>query len=197
MATKTPINLEGAVRGKVVVITGASSGIGLVARPHHRRRDRRHRPLLCTRKARLLRPACSTHPPIRPRPTAQRPAQQVRLTTARLGGGRSSATGLARHQPLASALPRRRKPVPAQQRRQGRRRAQDPHRRLAHALPQRTLQARAAHNQQRLCPGKLPLCFGRLTARYGIEKPGQLPSTRCATNAKKEMSTPVREQHRR
>jgi transposase len=37
-------------------------------------------------------------------------------------------------------------------------------------------------------PGKLPLGFGRLTAPYGIEKPGQLPPTRCATNAKKEMS---------
>jgi hypothetical protein len=29
-------------------------------------------------------------------------------------------------------------------------------------------------------PGKLPRGFGRLTALYGTEKPGQLPPTRCA-----------------
>src|SRR5439155_23297917 len=43
-------------------------------------------------------------------------------------------------------------------------------------------------HQGHLCPGKLPLGFGRLTAPYGIEQPGQLPSTRRATKAKKEMS---------
>ena len=43
-------------------------------------------------------------------------------------------------------------------------------------------------HRRHLCPGKLPLGFGRLTAPYGIEKPGPLPPTRCADNAKKEMS---------
>ncbi len=46
-------------------------------------------------------------------------------------------------------------------------------------------------------PTKLPLGFGRLTAPYGIEKPRQLPPTRCASNAKKEMSPTVRERERR
>jgi Transposase IS116/IS110/IS902 family/Transposase len=122
------------------------------------------------------------------RPAAQRPAEQVRLAAAGVGGRRSGATGLARIQPLAPALPRRRSPLPPHQLRQGRGRTQDPDRRLAHALLQRTLQSRPAHDPQHICPGKLPLGFGRLTAPYGIEKPGQLPSTRCATNAKKEMS---------
>jgi hypothetical protein len=42
-------------------------------------------------------------------------------------------------------------------------------------------------HQGQLRPGKLPLGFGRLTARYGIEKPGQLPPV-CIPNAEKEMS---------
>jgi transposase len=36
------------------------------------------------------------------------------------------------------------------------------------------------------CPGKLPLSSGRLTAPYGIEKPGQLQPTTCAERAPKE-----------
>jgi transposase len=35
------------------------------------------------------------------------------------------------------------------------------------------------------CPGKLPLSSGRLTARDRIEKPGQLPPTRCAAKRRK------------
>jgi hypothetical protein len=91
--------------------------------------------------------------------------------------------------PLARPLRRPRPPLPTHQRRQGRGRAQDPDRRLAHALPQPTLQPRPSPHQGHPCPGKLPLGFGRLTAPYGIEKPGQLPTdTVCTPNAKKEMS---------
>jgi transposase len=97
-------------------------------------------------------------------PAAQRPAQQVRLAAGRLGGCRGGPAGLARIEPLARALPRRRSPVSSQQRGQGRGRAQDPDRRLAHALPQGALQARPSHHERHLCPGKLPLGFGRLTA---------------------------------
>src|SRR5215211_7728467 len=38
------------------------------------------------------------------------------------------------------------------------------------------------------CRGKLPLGFGRLTAPYRIEQPGQLPPTRCATNGQPSRS---------
>src|SRR5205823_4738010 len=101
----------------------------------------------------------------------------------------------ARVEPLARPLHRRRSPLTQQKLRQGRRRAQDPDRRLAHALPQRTLQPRATHH---LCLGKLPLCFGRLTAPYGIEKPRQLPPTRCARQRQERDEHPtVREQQRR
>jgi transposase len=61
--------------------------------------------------------------------------------------------------PWHDPLHQRRSPLPQQKLRQGCGRAEDPDRRLAHALPQRTLQPCAAHH---LCPGKLPLCFGRL-----------------------------------
>src|SRR5215211_8236971 len=48
------------------------------------------------------------------------------------------------------------------------------------------------------CPGKLPLGFGRQTAPYRSEKPGQLPPTPRATNANKETSVPtVPEQQKR
>jgi transposase len=63
-----------------------------------------------------------------------------RLLGSRSGRGRPA--GLARIEPLARALPRRQSPFPQPQLRQGRGRAQDPDRGLAHALPQRTLQAR-------------------------------------------------------
>src|SRR6266498_2092663 len=101
---------------------------------------------------------------------------------------RGGPAGVARIEPLARALRRRQRPFRQPQLGQGGGRAQDPDRRLAHALPQRALQPRPSIDQGRLCPGKLPLGFGRLTAPYGIEKPRQLPPTRCAPNAKKEMS---------
>ena len=48
------------------------------------------------------------------------------------------------------------------------------------------------------CRGKLPLGFGRQTAPYRSEKPGQLPPTPRATNANKETSVPtVPEQQKR
>ena len=75
-----------------------------------------------------------TRPPVGSGSAAQRPAQQVGLAPARLGGRRSRPAGLARIEPLAPALPRRRSPVSSQQRGQGGGRAQDPDRRLAHAL---------------------------------------------------------------
>src|SRR5215218_6116165 len=158
------------------------------ARPDQRGRDRRDQPLRQSREAHLLRPARPARPPVRSSSPAQRPAQQVGLAPARLGGGRGGPAGLARIEPLARALPRRQPPVRSHQLRQSRRRAQDPDRRLAHALPQRALQPRPQIYRGHLCPGKLPLGFGRLTAPYGTEKPEQLPPTRCATNAKKEMS---------
>jgi hypothetical protein len=160
------------------------------ARPDDRGRGRRDQPLRHSGEARLLRSTRPTRPPVGSSPAAQRPAQQVRLAAARLGGCRGGPAGLARIEPLARALPRRRSPLSSQQRGQGRGRAQDPDRRLAHALPQGALQARPPHHERHLCPGKLPLGFGRLTAPYGIEKPEQLLPTRCATNAKKEMSAP-------
>src|SRR5512133_78602 len=158
------------------------------ARPHDRRRDRRGESLLEPGQTRFLRSTRPTRPPVGSSSAVQRPTQQVRLTPARLGGGRGRPAGLARNEPLARPLHRRRAALPQQQRRQGRGRAQDPDRRLAHALPQQTLHARPSLHRGQLCPGKLPLGFGRLTAPYGTEKPGQLPSTRCASNAKKEMS---------
>src|SRR6266487_7068664 len=57
-----------------------------------------------------------------------------------------------------------------------------------HLVRLRTSAKARATNRRHFCPGKLPLGFGRLAAPYRIEKPGQLPPTRCATNAKKEMS---------
>ena len=73
---------------------------------------------------------------------------------------------------------------------QGRRRAQDPDRRLARPLAPATLQARRPA-PARSCLGKLPLLSGRLTALHGIEKPRQLPRTLCADpSAEREMSPP-------
>src|SRR6266571_2665441 len=167
------------------------------ARVDDRGRDRRDQPLRRPGEARLLRPARATCPPIWLRSAAHGSAEQVGLAAARLGRGRGRPTRLARIEPLAPALPRRRPPLAQPQLRESRGRAQDPDRRLAHALPQRTLQTRAT-NRRHFCPGKLPLGFGRLTAPYGIEKPRQLPPTRCApNNAKKEMSPTVRERERR
>ena len=77
-----------------------------------------------------------------------------------------------------------------QEPRQGRRRAQDPDRRLARPLAPATLQARRTA-PARSCLGKLPLLSGRLTALHGIEKPRQLPRTLCADpSAEREMSPP-------
>jgi Transposase IS116/IS110/IS902 family len=66
-----------------------------------------------------------------------------------------------------------------------------------HALPQPTLQARPQTHRGDLCPGKLPLGFGRLTAPYGIEKPGQLPPTRCAPQRQERAERPSRATTRR
>jgi hypothetical protein len=58
--------------------------------------------------------------------------------------------------------------APAPQLRQGRGRAQDPDRRLAPALPQRTLQARPEIHRWHVRPGELPLGLGRPTALMGL-----------------------------
>jgi hypothetical protein len=155
-----------------------------------RGRGRRDQPLRLAGEAPVLRSTRPTRPPIRSSSAAQRPAQQVRLAAARLGGGRGGPAGLARIEPPARALPRRQPPLRQQQPRQGRGRAQDPDRRLAHALPQPTLQARPQTHRGDLAPGKLPLGFGRLTAPYGIEKPGQLPPTRCAPQRQERAERP-------
>ena len=65
--------------------------------------------------ARLLRPARPTRPPVRASATPQRSALQVGLTTPRLGSRRGGPASLARVEPLARALPRRRPPLPSQQ----------------------------------------------------------------------------------
>ena len=117
---------------------------------------------------------------------AHRAAVEGRLQGAALGrcGGRPA--GVARDQPVASALSRRRQAPGQDQRRQGRGRAQGPDRRLARALARAALQALPPARRRRSCPGKLPLSSGRLTAHNGIEKPGQLQPTRCAARAPKE-----------
>ncbi len=126
--------------------------------------------------------------PIR-RPLAHRRALQGRLTDAALGRGRGRPTRVAAIEPLAPAL-RRPRPARRQEPGQGRRRAQDPDRRLARPRPPTTLQARRA-TPARPCLGKLPLLSGRLTALHGIEKPRQLPRTLCADpSAEREMSPP-------
>jgi transposase len=100
---------------------------------------------------------------------AQRPREQVGLASARLGSGRGRPAGLAGVEPLARAVRRRRPPFPQPQLRQGRCRPQDPDCCLAHALPQRTVQARPQTHRGHPCPGKLPPASGRLTARYRTE----------------------------
>jgi hypothetical protein len=160
-------------------------------------RDRRDQPLQQTGKARLLRSTRPTRPPVGRRSTVHRSAQQVGLTAARLGGRRGRPAGLARNEPLAPALPRRQPPLAQPQLRQGRSRAQDPDRRLAHALPQPALQARPQIHRGHVCPGKLPLGFARLTAPYGIEKPRQLPPTRCAHKCQERDEHPTVPEHQR
>jgi transposase len=119
---------------------------------------------------------------------AHRPAVEGGLKDAALGRGRGRPAGLARDQPLAPALPRDGQAPGQDQRRQGRRRAQGADRRLACALAQRAVQALPPPRRRRPCPGQLPLSSGRLTAPNGIEKPGQLQPTRCATSAERELS---------
>jgi transposase len=93
--------------------------------------------------------------------------------------------------PLAPALPRDGQAPGQDQRRQGSRRAQGADRRLARALAQRAVQALPPPRRRRPCPGQLPLSSGRLTAHNGIEKPGQLQPTRCATERRKRTEHPL------
>src|SRR5207253_6283795 len=92
------------------VLLDTIPGCRRAARPDDRGRDRRDQPLRRSGEARLLRSARATCPPIRPSSPPQRPAQQVGLAAARLGRGRGRPTRLARIEPLAPALPRRRPP---------------------------------------------------------------------------------------
>ena len=149
--------------------------------------DRRRRALRLAAQADRLRRPGAEDQPVR-RPPAHRRTVQGRLADPALGRRRSRPTCLASDQPLA-ALHRRRR-ARRQEPGQGRRRAQDPDRRLARPVPPTTVQARRA-TAARSCLGKLPLLSGRLTALHGIEKPRQLPRTLCADpSAEREMSPP-------
>ena len=156
---------------------------------------------LAAQADRLRRPGAEDQP-VR-RSLAHRRAVEGGLADAALGRRRGRPTRLAPDESLAPALQRPR-PARRQEPGQGRRRAQDPDRRLARPLPPTALQASRAP-AARSCLGKLPLLSGRLTALHGIEKPRQLPRTLCADpSAEREMSQPHprtraqrRGQHRR
>jgi hypothetical protein len=113
-------------------------GVARAAGAHDRLRDRRHRPLPERAQARrLLRPDPENQA-IRPE-RAHRPDLQGRPRHAALGRRRSLPAGLAAEQPMARALQRHQATPRQGQPRQGRRRSQDPDRRLAHPLARRAV----------------------------------------------------------
>lgn len=92
-------------------------------------------------------------------------------------------------QPVARPLHRHQAPPRQVQPRQGRRRAQGPHRRLARLVAARAVQAERL-SRHRPCPGKLLHSSGRLTAHKRSEKPGQLQPDHVRRQAPKEISAP-------
>ena len=115
--------------------------------PRSRQRSATSRALAAAQADRLRRPGPEDQP-VR-RPLTHRRAVQGRLADAALGRRRSRPARLAAHQPLASALHRRRRAC-GQEPGQVRRRAQDPDRCLARPLPPAAVQARRAAPAQLL-----------------------------------------------
>ena len=152
-----------------------------------RRGDRRRRRFATPRKligyAGLRRRSSS------PGKLAHRSAVQGRVALLAVGGDRGRPMRLAADQPLEPPLSRL-KDRTGKKPGQVRGRAQGPDRRLARPRPPPAVQAQPRPRRQSSCPGKLPLSSGRLTAPDGIEKPRQLPPTRCAAKRRRGSSTP-------
>jgi hypothetical protein len=135
--------------------------------------------------ARLRARASSSATPAWPRgcasPARARAPARSRWPAPRRCAGRPSRP---RSRPGARATPASPPPPPGRAHRQGQpgQRGGGPQgarRRLARAPSEGALRA-GPRPPARSCPGQLPLSSGRLTAPYGIEKPGQLRPTRCA-----------------